>query len=97
MTPVITYDRLSVKQGVSSIHFSDKIVLNMCEIMNELYDEQTNLLSVLDLITQIKDSVLFFKNHLIHNQLDQEHREAVLKIRYFMAFLEKITAGLRHC
>lgn len=61
MTPVITYDDQNDKYGVSSIDFSDKIVLDMCEIMNGLYDEQTNLLSVLDPTTQIEGAALFFK------------------------------------
>ena len=89
MTPVITYDRLSDKHGVSSIDFSDKIVLDMCEIMNGLYDEQTNLLSVLDPTTQIEGSALFFKNHLIQNTLDQEYLEAVLKVGMLYGLFER--------
>jgi hypothetical protein len=91
ITPVMTHDcnisldinnqsDLKNNYGVSSIDFSDKIGLDLCEIMNGLYDEQTNLLSIMDQTTQIEGACLFYKNQLVQNQLDDPYLQAVNRV-----------------
>lgn len=66
--------------GVSSIEMSDKINLDLCEIMNGLYDEQTNMLSILDPSSCLEGGCLFYKNQLVQNQLDHQYLQAVNRV-----------------
>lgn len=76
----------------SAINLSEKLEIDLSEIMNALNDEQTNILSALDPTTQIEGAALFYKGYLIENQLEKVYLEAVLRVALLYNLLEHNTS-----
>ena len=88
ISPVLGYDTNLTKSSVSSLHISEKLEIDLCEIMNALYDEQTNVLSSMDPTTQLEGSALFYKGYLVQNQLEKPYLESVLRVALMYNLLE---------
>lgn len=89
ITPVLSYDCSKDKYGVSSVNLPEKLEIDICEIMNGLHDEQTNILSALDPTTQIEGACLFYKGNLVQNQLEKPYLEAVFRVALLYDLLER--------
>lgn len=89
ITPVLSYDASANIHGVSTLNFSEKLEIDICEIMNGLHDEQASILSVLDPTTQIEGVCLFYRGYLVQNQLEKPYLEAVLRVALLYGLLER--------
>ena len=89
ISPVLSYDSNANIHGVSTINFSEKLEIDIWEIINGLHDEQANIISVLDPTTQIEGVCLFYKGYLVQNQLEKPYLEAVLRVALLYGLLER--------
>lgn len=57
-----------------------KLEIDLCEILNALNDDQTNVLSAFDPTTQIEAAALFYKGHVIQSQLESVYMKTICRI-----------------
>jgi hypothetical protein len=70
------------------LNFSEKLEIDIWEILNALHDEQTNILSCVDPSTHIEGWWLFHKGYLVQNQLDVPYLKAVMRVAGLYSMLD---------